>query len=490
MTVDGEPQALSRRTPAGWVVLLFVGSLLALLGSAIFTGGVAAVVLAAVQGRHGFLTSQSAPFAADGYALTTAGATQFASDRPAPDLPFDIGQVRLRAEGPQPLFIGIAANSDVQRYLSGVPHAEVTDIHYRPFQATYRSVPGTSAPAKPTAQRFWAESSSGSGTQQITWSIRPGNWRVVLMNADGSAGVSARIQAGFRSDLLAPVAGGVLTAGIVLLVLGVPLLLLGAAGVGRSLPASRETATVRSGSDPALPAPVPVHLVGRSGEPLSRWLWLVKWLLAIPHYLVLALLGVAFLVSTIAAGLVILFTGRYPRGLFEFNVSVLRWSWRVGFYAYSALGTDRYPPFAFARPDYPADLQVDYPVRLSNGLVLVKWWLLAIPHYLVLAALTGGAVVLPILWPGFRSSSAASGATTGISVLGALVLIAAVILLFTGRYPGGLFNLVVGVNRWSYRVAAYAGLMRDEYPPFRLDQGPDDPVAPLPVVPADGIPAV
>src|SRR6266568_2296635 len=129
----------------------------------------------------------------------------------------------------------------------------------------------------------------------------------------------------------------------------------------------------------------PVSLRGDLDEPLSRWLWLVKWLLAIPHYIVLLALWIALVVLTVVAGFAILFTGRYPRGIFDFNVGVLRWSWRVSFYAVDAFGTDRYPPFSLQPdPTYPADFTVDYPDHLSRGLVLVKSWLLAIPHYIVI----------------------------------------------------------------------------------------------------------
>jgi hypothetical protein len=217
--------------------------------------------------------------------------------------------------------------------------------------------------------------------------------------------------------------------------------------------------------------PYPLRLRGELSPRLSRWLWLVKWLLAIPHFIVLFFLWVAFLVVSVVALFAILFTGRYPRRLFEFNVGVLRWSWRVGFYSYSALGTDRYPPFTLADvTDYPARLEVDYPESLSRGLVLVKWWLLALPHYLVVAVFVGGA------WTATTRASSEWIWSSG-GLVGLLVLFAGIVLLFTNRYPKSLYDFVLGMNRWVFRVAAYAALMTDVYPPFRLDVGGTEPEA-------------
>jgi hypothetical protein len=186
---------------------------------------------------------------------------------------------------------------------------------------------------------------------------------------------------------------------------------------------------------------------------------------------VLAFLWIALAVVTVIAFFAIVFTGRYPRSLFDFNLGVLRWSWRVAFYSYSALGTDQYPPFTLQEvADYPAQLEIDYPQSLSRGLVLVKWWLLALPQYLIIGVFAGGG------WTVWTNTNNGLWPLSG-GLIGLLVAIAAIVLLFTDRYPGSIYDFVLGMNRWIFRVAAYALLMTDDYPPFRLDMGGADPAA-------------
>ena len=175
-------------------------------------------------------------------------------------------------------------------------------------------------------------------------------------------------------------------------------------------------------------------------EELSRWLIFVKWLLAIPHFIILYALSAAVGVVTLIAFFAILFTKRYPRGLFDFAVNVNRWNANV--MAYLMLFRDEYPPFSWEPGEYSVTYEVDYPEELNRWLPLVKW-LLSIPHLIVLLFLYIGTYVA--------------------------LVIAFFAILFTKRFPQGLFDFTVGVHRWSYRVSVYINLQRDEYPPFSFD---------------------
>ncbi len=189
--------------------------------------------------------------------------------------------------------------------------------------------------------------------------------------------------------------------------------------------------------------PYPVQLVGSYQGQVNRFLWLIKWILVIPHIIVLWLLSLPVLLTTPIAWLAVIILGRYPPLLWSYHVGLLRWGWRVNFYAYEVGNTDQYPPFSFAsREDYPADLAVEFPANSSRLTALFRW-LLIIPHWIVTAILT--------------------------EIVGILVLFALIILLFSGRYPEGLFNIVMGMNRWIYRVNAYGWLLADKYPPFSFD---------------------
>lgn len=139
------------------------------------------------------------------------------------------------------------------------------------------------------------------------------------------------------------------------------------------------------------------------------------------------------------------------------------WSWRP----------TSTPPFTLDDvPGYPAHLDVDHPAHLSRGLVLVKWWLLALPHYAVVAFFVGtGAETVRVASGGLVTEGRAWRG----GLIGLLAVIAGVVLAVRGTYPRSLYDLVLGLHRWVLRVAAHAALMTDVYPPFRLDQGGHDP---------------
>jgi hypothetical protein len=190
----------------------------------------------------------------------------------------------------------------------------------------------------------------------------------------------------------------------------------------------------------AAPAPsYPLIYDVQYPERLSRWLIFVKWILAIPHFLILYALGILSRIITVIALFAILFTKRYPLGLFNLWLGVHRWSSNVS--AYTSLMRDEYPPFTMDPSRYAVTFDIPYPTELNRWLPLVKW-LLAVPHYIVLVFLAIASLVVYV--------------------------IAFFAILFTTKFPRGMFDFVVGVQRWGHRVNAYVALARDEYPPFSL----------------------
>lgn len=391
-------------------------------------------------------------------------------------------EIRLSVSGTDPavpIFAGIGPSVSVNEYLTGVSHDEYVGGSAGK-NTQLRRLPGAVEITSPVNQSFWTVSAVGSPALQFGWDPTTQPWSMVVMNADGSPGISAVATLEVQAGLLFPLVMILLILGIGITVGAIFLIAFGArrGADDRAGPAGPGRSASASGPTGVGDYRYPVILSARLDSHLSRWKWLVKWFLAIPHLVVLVFLWPAFLVCTILAGFAILFTGRYPRGLFEFNLGVIRWSWRVAYYAaVGGIGTDRYPPFTLATvPDYPATIEIAYPARLSRGLVLVKWWLLAVPHLLIIALATTNWWS----WSSVGDERFAFNPAAGSGILGLFTIAAGLVLLITGRYPVALFDLILGFNRWLFRVLAYCSLMTDEYPPFRLDQGGTEPPAPGP----------
>ena len=187
------------------------------------------------------------------------------------------------------------------------------------------------------------------------------------------------------------------------------------------------------------PGAYPVHVDAQRQDEYHRFLPLVKWLLAFPHYVVLFFLVIGVLVAKIIAFFAVLFTGRYPRGIFDFVLGVLRWSWRVTAYVY--LLRDEYPPFSLDDdPSYPATLEIEYPEDgIDNWRPLVQW-LLIIPYAIVAGLLA--------------------------SLAGIVAFIGVFVILFTRDLPDGMFKLILIPYRWQFRSSAYTLFMVKRYPPF------------------------
>lgn len=448
---------------AGKLVAALFGGLLAIAAIGMVVGGGALMwTFSTDTDTEGFIESTAYDLETTGYAIVSGDMDL--SAEPGEYWPDNLATVRLEATGSESLFIGLAATSDVEQYLSGVAYDEIDITGESATDVTYTSTTGVAPATPPASQTFWVASTEGVGEQTLAWEIEEGEWSAVIMNSDASANVVVDATGAVSIPLLFAVGVGVLALG----------LLLGAIAAGLLVVATRRDDSVEVVIQKT---EYPVVVEGEIDTNLTRWMWLVKWFLAIPHYIVLAFLWAAFAVLTVVAFFAILFTGQYPRSIFDFNVGVMRWSWRVSFYATSAIATDLYPPFTLADVPYPTHFDVAYPPELSRGLALVKWWLLAIPHYIIVGLFTSGLV-----WWTTDVGEGDAVLQSGGGLISILVLVTGLALLFTGKYPKGLFDLLMGLNRWVLRVTAYAALMTDEYPPFRLDLGGEEP----PILPPRG----
>ena len=215
---------------AGRVILIVLGSIVALLGLGLAAGGGFLLWADRTEREGGYLTTPNERFATSTYALTRE---RLEVDAGGPNWIWNdnwLGKVRIRGEGAsgKPLFIGIGPEAAVAGYLGRVAHADVEDINLDPFRVEYRQIAGGAPRRPPTAQNFWAASASGQGRQTVTWKVREGDWSVVLMNADGSRGVAADVDLGAKLSFLLWVAIGVLIGGALLLGGGIALIVLAA----------------------------------------------------------------------------------------------------------------------------------------------------------------------------------------------------------------------------------------------------------------------
>jgi hypothetical protein len=198
-----------------------------------------------------------------------------------------------------------------------------------------------------------------------------------------------------------------------------------------------------AGAAPIATGAYPVRVDAEHQAEYNRFLPLVKWLLIIPHVVVLAFVFIGVFFATIYAFFAVLFTGSYPRGVFDFITGTYRWSWRVS--SYAGLLHDQYPPFSLEPdPDYPATFEVEYPEEGVDRWRPLVHWLLIIPFAIIAGLLS--------------------------YLAGAMIIIGIFVILFTGKLPEGMFKLILIPMRWQLRSYTYAHFLVTRYPPFDWDE--------------------
>jgi hypothetical protein len=209
------PTPASRRPGAARIA---VGATLAVIGLLLAAAGLAGIVTRA-SSDGGYVSTGTHRYASGGRAIVTDAMHVGAFPE------WLVARARVKASSDKPLFVGIGRRADVDRYLAGVAHSTIEDVSYGPFDISYSRQHGSAIPARPAAQPFWAASSTGAGRQTVSWKLRNGSWRVVVMNADGSPGVvtdakvGATVHGALAVVIVALAIGLALVAGAVALVI-------------------------------------------------------------------------------------------------------------------------------------------------------------------------------------------------------------------------------------------------------------------------------
>lgn len=214
------------------IVLLIIGLLVAAGGGSVLVVGVTAAGIQGLQGGDGFISAGPVELSTDSYALTSPAREALTVDSDMPDLPFDVAVLRMTVEPAEgDVFIGIAPQDDIDRYLADVAHSEVRRLDLR-RDVRYREHAGSAPSAEPGELDIWVASASGSGPQDLEWDLTPGEWGIVVMNPDAARGIDVQLSVGARSDLIAPAATALLVLGGLLLVAGLTGIVAGAVLIG------------------------------------------------------------------------------------------------------------------------------------------------------------------------------------------------------------------------------------------------------------------
>jgi hypothetical protein len=202
-------------------VAAVVGGVVALLATCLVVAGAALLWVSGERDPDNFFTTGPHEFTSPTFAISTDDLEVVAD---APRWLFDedrLGTIRVRASGSEaPLFVGVARTSEVVRFLDNVPHEVATGVGTDPFDVETRQAVGTRAPGTPVSATFWETSTTIEGSGTLVWDVEPGRWGVVIMNADGSAGIDAQLELGAKVGFLVPVGVSFTVGGALIMMIG------------------------------------------------------------------------------------------------------------------------------------------------------------------------------------------------------------------------------------------------------------------------------